>query len=165
MNSSPGNTRSTSTASRAYAPHAPSNIGPSLRYARSERGQGPCSTSCTLDSHFRNGLLVCHLATGQPLATALRLLRGTRSRAGRSDSKRKVKKGKITLGSEGLLFLQKEAPGLSSIPRGSRQPLSLASSCEIRNRLLDAAISCGPFAKTLPRACNKRAPTELVTSK
>jgi hypothetical protein len=95
--------------------------------------------------------LVCHLATGQPLATALRLLRGTRSRAGRSDSKRKVKKGKITLGSEGLLFLQKEAPGLSSIPRGSRQPLSLASSCEIRNRLLDAAISCGPFAKTLLR--------------
>ncbi len=114
MNSSPGKTRSTSTASRAYAPHAPSNIGPSLRYARSERGQGPCSTSCTPDSQFRNGLLVCHLATGQPLATALRLLRGTRSRAGRSDSKRKVKKGKITLGSEGLLFLSKRGPGLSS---------------------------------------------------
>ena len=62
-NSSPGNTRSTSTASRAYA-HAPSNIGPTgsgprtprsglwlvhrrRRHARSERGQGPCSTRCT----------------------------------------------------------------------------------------------------------------------
>jgi phage terminase large subunit-like protein len=87
MNSSPGNTRSTSTASLAYAPHAPSNIGPRLRYARSEAGQGHARRVVRLTTNFEAASLVCSRYRPTVGDRICALLGRTPSRAARSNRK------------------------------------------------------------------------------
>ena len=94
-------------------------------------------------------VLVCHGATVQQLATALRLTWPHSIASGaRSNSKRKVKKGKITLGDQGLLYLQKRPPACPAWGAG-RGPS--VGRCDVRQRSWSpnyARPSCAPSSRS-----------------